>query len=253
VLNLVKDIELSVNETSIWFLGQSSFIIKTIDGIVIGIDLFLSNSVEKIYGYKRMTPIMINPKELKCDIIITTHFHEDHFDPDTLAYMNLEKSFFIGAIDCIQPFNKLFPNHKGNKVFLKNGEKIEINKIAISALKCDHGTSAPFAIGILIEVDGKKIYFTGDTSLRLDYAYEVKRFGIIDVLILPINGANGNLDSKDAVKLIQFLEPRIVIPAHFWTFIEHKGNPLEFFDLFKASNIYSTNLHFMQLGEKLNV
>ena len=50
----------------------------------------------------------------------------------------------------------------------------------------------------------------------------------IDVMIAPINGAFGNMNSVEACRLAGLVKPKIVIPVHFWMFVEHNGNPAEF-------------------------
>lgn len=66
--------------------------------------------------------------------------------------------------------------------------------------------------GYLLNVGGKKIYHAGDTGL----SYEMKLLEDenIDIAMLPIGG-NYTMDIDDALKAIEFIKPKKVIPMHF--------------------------------------
>ena len=49
-------------------------------------------------------------------------------------------------------------------------------------------------------------------------------------MIAPINGAFGNMNSAEACRLAGIVKPEILIPAHFWMFVEHNGDPAEFLE-----------------------
>jgi L-ascorbate 6-phosphate lactonase len=51
-----------------------------------------------------------------------------------------------------------------------------------------------------------------------------------DVLLPCINGRFGNLDAEEAAQLTQLAMPRVVMPTHFWMFVEQNGEPGKFMD-----------------------
>ena len=106
--------------------------------------------------------------------------------------------------------------------YVKPFESYDAGDFHIDFVNCDHGTSAPGAVGLVVNVDGKKIYEAGDTCLRLDRISEIPYR--LDVLIAPINGAFGNMDEKDCVKLAEILTPVFTIPCHYGMFASHRGN-----------------------------
>ena len=65
---------------SLWWHGQGSFVWQGAHTGTIIIDPFLSMSCGA-----RLTPIPIEPSELAVDVILLTHDHSDHTDPDTLV------------------------------------------------------------------------------------------------------------------------------------------------------------------------
>lgn len=70
--------------------------------------------------------------------------------------------------------------------------------------------------GFIITVEGKTIYFAGDTSLF----YDMKLFGEryhIDLAFLPI-GDNFTMGPEDALLAAEWLGAEVVIPIHYNTF-----------------------------------
>jgi L-ascorbate metabolism protein UlaG (beta-lactamase superfamily) len=68
-------------------------------------------------------------------------------------------------------------------------------------------------VGFLIHVDGRRIYFAGDTALIMDFQL-LK--GQVDVALLPI-GDNFTMGPDDAARAVEFIEPEVVIPIHYNT------------------------------------
>ncbi|HAY96942.1 MAG TPA: hypothetical protein DCY23_01220, partial [Ruminococcaceae bacterium] len=68
----------------ITFLGQAGLLFE-FDGVRVMVDTYLSNSVERVEpkNYRRL-PIDESFFDIKPDILILTHNHLDHTDPETL-------------------------------------------------------------------------------------------------------------------------------------------------------------------------
>src|SRR5262245_33970719 len=67
-----------------WWLGGTGFVFKTPAGTQIYIDPYLSNVVSQIFGVHRGFPAPIAVEEARPDLVISTHFHEDHLDPGSI-------------------------------------------------------------------------------------------------------------------------------------------------------------------------
>ncbi len=215
-------------KTHLFSAGQAGFIIKSKSGQLLAWDLYLSECGERLegnMGFKRLLPKILFPEEINLDVIVASHFHFDHFDIDAMpALMSSSRTKLLAAVDCRELTEKLNMT-ECNIEYVKPGDNITEGDYTIHFVNCDHGTLAPHAVGAVIEVDGKKIYFTGDTCLRLDRTEEVLSFGSLDVLIAPINGAYGNLNEQDCVALSKALRPELTIPCHYGMFASHGGNP----------------------------
>jgi lipoyl(octanoyl) transferase len=77
----------------------------------------------------------------------------------------------------------------------------------------DEGQYTSVPHGFLIDMDGKRLYHAGDTALIMDM--QLLR-GMVDVALLPI-GDNFTMGPDDAVRAVEFIEPRVVIPMHYDT------------------------------------
>lgn len=220
--------EAPLGGTHIFWCGQAGFIIKSSTGELIGIDLYLSDCVEQVEGhdgYHRLMPRIVDPEELKLDVLIATHFHRDHFDIDSVPeLMNNGVTRLFCAYDCFEDVSSS-GIEKSRVTFVKPGECYMVGDCTIHFIHSDHGAGAPMEVGVLLTVDGKNILEVGDTSLHLDWRNEYLQCGPLDVMIAPINGAYGNLNEQENVDLTRHLKPKLAIPCHFGMFASHGGNP----------------------------
>ena len=207
----------------VYFLGQAGFLFKTPSGQLAAVDPYLSDCCERYFGFKRLMPHLLGADELKLDQLIISHAHYDHFDPDSVpVLMAGGKTELIGALDTEAECKRL--GLSKNITYLAQGETVIRGDVAVKGMPCDHGDLAPEALGLLLTVNGKKIYLMGDTAYRPDYL-ENEEIQDVDLLILPINGAFGNLNEEQAAQVIARLQPKLAVPCHYWNFAEHGGNP----------------------------
>ena len=214
--------------TVLFAMGQAGFIIKSGGGQTIGIDLYLSDCVEVVeghVGYHRLMPRIVEPEDLKLDVLIATHFHRDHYDIDSIPKLMAKgQTCLYCASDCKEDVDNSSID-KNRVMFVRPSEQYVCGDFNLYFVHCDHGTGAPQAVGVIIEVDGKRILEVGDTCLHLDWVDEYLSQGPLDVLIAPINGAFGNLDEEENVMLTKVLQPKLTVPCHFGMFASHGGNP----------------------------
>lgn len=211
--------DIAKGKIGLFYLGQSGFVIKTSTGEIIVIDAYLSDAAERLFGFKRMLPAPIRPEELQADLYVSTHEHIDHLDLDSIMIIAAcEKTYFIGAPDCETYYQEM--GLDGRYQLLAEGKEWSRGEISIRAIYADHGTLAPEAVGFLLEVNGLRIYHTGDTGYRPDEILASLATDV-DVLLLPINGQYGNMNAHEACQLANHIKPRYLIPMHFWMFVEH--------------------------------
>ena len=232
---------------SLFFLGQAGFILKTPCGETIAVDPYLSDCCERYFGFKRLMPHILGANEITFDAVVASHAHYDHFDPDSIpTLLASEKTRFIGARDTEEECKRL--GIQKNLTFLSVGEKVQIGSVSLTAIRCDHGAETPHALGLLFEAEGKKIYMMGDTAYRPEW-YSDPQIQGVDLLILPINGAFGNLNEEQAAQTVAALSPKLAVPCHYWNFAQHFGSPSAFMEAMQ-SYAPSTPYLLMRQGEE---
>lgn len=244
-----------LGHTYLFWLGQAGFVIKSATGKLLGIDLYLSECVEDVEGhsgYHRLMPRILDPGELHFDALIATHYHRDHFDIEAIpGMMDNPNTHLFCAYDCSDDVSKL--NIDRNRVtFVKSDDRYSVVDFNIRFIASDHGLGAPLAVGAIVTVDGKNILVVGDTSLHLDWKEDYLREGVLDVLIAPINGAYGNLNEQDNVRLTEILRPRLAVPCHFGMFASHGGHPGMWKDIMEA-RLPEQKYKLFTMGEGLEI
>lgn len=239
--------------TCLFSVGQAGYIIKSAYGQLLAIDLYLSDCVERTeghMGFKRMLPKILRYDELIFDVVITTHPHLDHFDIDTIpGLMSSSYTRLYCSVNCKKLIQQTQMNYFDDKItYIKPGDRYLEGDFAINFVNCDHGSDAPDAVGVVVEVDGKKIYEAGDTCLRLDRINEIKKFKGLDVLIAPINGKYGNMNERDCIKLSKALRPGLTIPCHYGMFASHGGNSDLFYEEMEKTDL---DYLIMTQGERI--
>ncbi len=214
-------------QLAIYWLCQAGFAFKTSGNQTILIDPYFSDVVERVVGFKRMMSCPIAVEEVSPDLIVCTHEHLDHMDIDALPILARNSSaHFAGPIECVREFERLgIPAERCH--LLVNGQSYRHGQVVVHAVYADHGDLAPDALGIVLDLAGITVYHTGDTAYRPEEFKAALDFKP-DILLPCINGAFGNMNARQAAQTVQLIAPRIVIPTHFWMFVEQNGNPAEF-------------------------
>ena len=203
-----------------WWLSGTGFVLKTSAGTQIYIDPYFSNCVAQIFSVERAVPPPIPVEEAQPDLVIATHWHEDHLDPEGLPILaRRSPAEFLCPPSCqSRLLGWLVPPKRVTAI--SQGQSHTFRDVGITAVAARHqpgipGWEVPDAVGLLIEAEGVRIYHTGDTEydLRLR-ALAYDQHQSIDVMMTVINGAGGNMNAHEAALLAWQLHPKVVIPMH---------------------------------------
>ena len=231
------------------WLGQAGFEITSPKGVRVVIDPYLGNSCMELVGFQRMMPAPIAIDDFSADVLLISHEHPDHLDIDLMrAIENGKKLPVYGNLSCRRALTDAGINEDILNV-IRIGDVFSVGDVEITVVPCDHGTQCVDPFGFLLKTGGMSIYFAGDTAYSpgmLQSAIDASP----DIALLPINGMYGNLGSEEAVRLATDMGCKIMIPCHFWMFVEHGGDPLLLKQL--ADQTHDLKIIFMTLGEKIH-
>ena len=159
--------------TKLLFIGHGSFRLTANDGAVIYIDPFFEGD------YSAMG-----------DLILITHEHYDH-NKTELVKLN-SGGVIMRAKDFLPHYS---PFAFG-----------DIDVTAVSAYNKNHSKGC---VGYVVSIDGKRLYFAGDTS-KTDHMAKMKG---IDYAFLPIDGVF-NMDATEATECAELIGARFCVPVH---------------------------------------
>lgn len=208
------------NTLAAWWLGGSGFIFKTSTGRQIWIDPYLSDAVRTLFGIARAFPPPITIAEAEPDMVISTHWHEDHLDPEAIpaiarrratAKFIMSPAAMSHAAPLGVPLAQVTPLLVGQTLDL--GDGIKLTGIAARHEAGVPGWEVPDAFGVLLDFNGIRVYHTGDT----DYDPRIHRTLAGTPLALAtccMNGSVGNMNAHEAALLAWHLDARTVIPHH---------------------------------------
>ncbi|MDX0483521.1 MBL fold metallo-hydrolase [Sinorhizobium medicae] len=237
---LAERLRAAARGVRLYWLGQPGFVILT-SRFRIAIDPYLSDSLAEKYKGKRfehdrMMPAPIAPSELgPVDLVLVTHQHTDHMDPQTLvpiAEANPDCRFLLprAALGAAQ---ERIGVQSERLVPIDAGESVEpLPGFTVSAIRAAHETleRTPEGwhrfLGYVVATDGVRLYHSGDTIPHEGLVEEVAPFRV-DLALLPVNGRRaelteagiaGNLTLDEACLLADRIGAPDMIAHHYGMF-----------------------------------
>jgi L-ascorbate 6-phosphate lactonase len=232
---LIEEIEATLpapGALALWWLGQSGFLIKSPQGLLV-VDPYLSEHLTTKYEgssrpHIRMTRAPLRGTDLTVvDVVLASHKHSDHLDPGTLpdllaasptAALVLPESLRGHALGLGLPADRLIGVDSG-QVVERAGFRIRAVPSAHEQIDRDGAGRHPY-LGYVIESEGLRLYHSGD-SLAYEGLHGELGSEPFDVLFLPINGRDpargvpGNMTAAEAVDLAARVRPRYLVPHHY--------------------------------------
>jgi len=249
---------------SAWFLGQNSFVLKGPDGFLVAVDPYLSDwcatrgASKERTPRSRLFPPPLSPEELDVDLVLLTHSHCDHADPETLAALASNPRIRLaGPRDAVQaalsagfPLQRIRDLHAGEESRFAPSSGILALAEGIRAggplPRTGVAVRATFAlptdgsdlnhVGFLVRFpNGASFWNTGDTAWSdglPPLATSALRAALgdagPDVMAVCINAGYGNLSHWDASRLAGAAKPRFAVPTHWDLFPHNSCDPLPF-------------------------
>ena len=189
------------------YFGQSSFLLETETHKFL-FDPFISpNPLAK----------KIDMAKIEADYILVSHGHEDHV-ADLIELAKQTNAKVIAMPEVIAWVNK----QGVENVHPMNYGKYTFDFGTVRMVWATHSASLPDGsyggnpAGFVLELEGKQIYFAGDTGLTVEMKLLAELYKL-DYAILPIGG-NYTMDADDAVIAANYINCDKIIGIHYDTF-----------------------------------
>ena len=196
------------------WVGQGGLLFEK-DGFRILIDPYFSDSVEKINPKNfRRTPVDERFLKIKPDVMIFTHNHLDHYDPETIpCFLNSESRVLVLAPRSVWDEVRKIGGENNYILFNRHSSWTE-GGIRFDAVLASHSDPSP--IGVIISDGEKKYYVTGDTLYNEEIFADLPDG--IDTVFLPVNGVGNNMNMTDAARFAKRVGAKRTIPIHIGMF-----------------------------------
>jgi L-ascorbate metabolism protein UlaG (beta-lactamase superfamily) len=200
----------------------------------LGHDTFRLTNGKVIY----FDPHVLPKNSQKADIILVSHDHFDHCDPDKIREITKPDTIIITSKSCSKKL-------KGNTKIIKPGERIDLgNSIIIEAIFAYnlnkfrspgivYHPKSDDSLGLVVTFQEKRIYHAGDT----DNIPELKDLKNIDIALLPVSGTYV-MTATEAIEAAKVIRPRLAIPMHYGLIVGEEEDAQAFRDGLKDSGIH---------------
>ncbi|MEJ2708703.1 MAG: metal-dependent hydrolase [Anaerolineales bacterium] len=211
-----------------------------VDGTILLVDPYLSENPAAETG----------PENVKADYILISHGHGDHVGDaveiakrtGAMVISNFEIATWMGDKGL-----EVHPQHLGGGFEYPFGY-LKLT-LALHGSGLPDGSYGGNPAGFLLTTkDGKKIYLACDTGLFGDMRL-IGEEGI-DLAVLPI-GDNFTMGPKDALRAVEFIQPKHVIPVHYNTWDLIAQDPNAWADKVEAQT--DAKVHVLEPGESFTL
>ena len=250
----ILETELLPQQTGMFYLGQVGFLFK-FRGKYILVDPYLTDYVDRNFSteavqWVRRYPAPILPSEIDfADLVLCTHPHADHADPETLTAIAKasEKAVFAGPASVCAAYRSYGIPEERICCLTIDEEKEFFEDICVTMIPAAHeelhpdGNGGYEETGYILNLGGRRIFHSGDCC---PYAGLEQRIMNCDVLMLPVNGRDyfrryekdiiGCFEPAEAAILASRTNAGLLVPMHIDLYDVNSLNPAVFVDILQT-------------------
>ena len=148
--------------------------------------------------------------EDEADLVLITHAHFDHFQPDEIARISKGGTKVVAPADCAKELS-------GDVTAVEPGDSLTVAGVGIQAVpaynireeRLEMHPKANRWVGYVLTLGDHTYYHAGDT----DHLPELEQLDP-DVAFVPIGGTY-TMDAGEAGGLVRAMRPRLAVPMHY--------------------------------------
>jgi len=164
----------------------------------------------------------ITPEEItEADLVIVTHYHSDHLG-DAFPICKKTGATLVAMHEVAVEAEAGGIATEGMNI----GGTVEVKGVKVHMVQALHSAEKGNPAGVVVELDGKRLYHAGDTGLTYDMKL-IGEFFQPDLSFIPI-GDRYTMGIPSAAKAVEFIKTKKVIPIHYGTFPIVSVDPQEF-------------------------
>lgn len=221
------------NEIYVTFVNHSTLVVQTSQLTVLTDPIFSERaSPISFAGPKRVRKSGVNIDELpKIDFVIISHNHYDHLDIDSVVALKnkFDPTFIVPLANAAlleeKGISKIVELDWWQTHNVNENNKIHLVPVQHWSARTPFDAFKSLWGGYVIESGKKKIYFAGDTGYNNHFVETYKRFGAMDVSLIPIGAYEPrwfmkiqHINPEEAVFAHMDLKSKKSIGIHFETF-----------------------------------
>ncbi|WP_113638285.1 metal-dependent hydrolase [Nubsella zeaxanthinifaciens] len=221
------------------YFGQSCFLLETATVKLLFDPFIKGNPLAKD----------VDIEKIEADYILVSHGHGDH----VADLVEIAKRTGAKVI-CMPEIAAWLQNQGVTNIHEMNIGKFKFDFGSVRMVTATHSSSLPDGsyggnpAGYVLDIDGKQIYFAGDTGLTLDMKLLAELYQL-EYAIMPIGG-NYTMDAEDATIAADYVNCHKVIGVHYDSF------PVIAIDKYTATEIFKRaqkQLLLPEIGETIEL
>ncbi len=192
------------------------------------------------------------------DIVIITHKHGDHFDPNfTKDIIELNRPIILTNSEIAT----ILKNDGIECIVGKVGQTYTLEGFEIKLVKTDHVVRGEEILnfGLVIQKNGKRVYHTSDTRFIDLKVIDCPETIGVDLLLVPIGNRGVVMGIDDALYFTNDFTPLQVIPIHYHSPKDvSRVKPEDFIkranELSQSlTNLKNVTISILKIGDSINI